>query len=104
MMLCCANLTRMTAAAGERAFSVLIGNRGNKFTFSLLFEALSAEDRERLPPMLAHGEGKGNVSLAGSIQLTYCPFCGARLSRLITSKTKRWFEQRAVEHARLHID
>ena len=99
-MFCCDGFKNLITDAGQRGMSAIVLNeRPGGFRFILQARAISAEDVLRLSqtpvPIVPPLSSEDNVTLADSIALTYCPFCGTHLQTLVTRATWKRFESLA---------
>ncbi|MGC2780178.1 MAG: DUF1493 family protein, partial [Bradyrhizobium sp.] len=97
---CCRGLDILVGDAGQRGVGVLITERPGGFVFHLQFRAVSPEDERILIDRPTPFPGiTGNMSLAATLQIQFCPYCGTRLSALVKPSTLRPFRALAQDHA-----
>ena len=97
-MFCCDGLKNLIGNAGQRGTAVLVYNTPQGIRFNLQSRAITREAELRFtaaPTPLPFGD---HMTISANIGLNYCPFCGMRLQRLVTWRTKKQFEALAEVH------
>jgi len=102
-MFCCAGLKNLISNAGERGISALVRKDPEGFRFALQARAVTKEVESQLSQTRTPLPIEGPMSLATSIALNYCPFCGTNLQSLVRWWTKKRLKALAEEHQRFDI-
>jgi hypothetical protein len=100
-MYCCQGLKNLIGAVGQRGLSVVVHEK--PFGFSLQSRAVSPEDLSRLSQEPTPLPIPGHVTLVASMRLSYCPFCGTKLRRLVPASNLRRFQALVERHKELVI-
>jgi hypothetical protein len=105
-MFCCQGFENLIGEAGQRGMAALVHCAADGFKFYLESRAVSKADEVRLsnssePWPLSTTLDEQSITLACSIGLTCCPFCGTKLQSLIRRSAREAFEQLAQEHMRI---
>jgi hypothetical protein len=100
-MFCCDGFRNLIGEAGQRGMSVLVYERPGGFRFYLQSRAVSKTDEVRLAEIRAPLPVEGNITLAATMAVRFCPICGTELRRLVTPSTLRKFRALAEDHKKI---
>jgi hypothetical protein len=103
-MFCCEGFRNLVGEAGQRGISVLVRETSAGFRFRLLSRAVSKTDEVRFSETPLSLPIEGNITLAASIGLNFCPFCGANLQGLVTPSTLGRIRALAKDHKSIDGD
>jgi hypothetical protein len=94
---CCAGLANLIAMAGEAGLAALAWNNGTEVVLRLQARGIAYSKEHLVAEDPDPRDRIWRVSV--STGLTYCPFCGADVRRLVQRSPRHFFEL-AVSHHR----
>ena len=105
-MYCCDGFRNLIDNAGQRGMAALVHRTSDGFRFYFQSRAVSKADdlvlSKNPTPWAFPAQIDPNITLAATITLNYCPFCGTKLQSLIRRPTKGAFEELARRHSTIY--
>ena len=92
---CCETFSAAVANAGKRGLSVILQRTSNDRVFLQQIRACDGGSEHALAEVAKRAAMRGRVMLVGQLAISYCPWCGRRLSLWIEGNTEA-FDQHAA--------
>lgn len=96
--LCCAGLKGLLSEAGAKGLAALVKKSGSQFVMVLQARGLAFADEHLVVADPSPRDRMWKVSESCGMQ--YCPFCGAKIERIVARDPER-FEEMATTHYKL---